>query len=320
MQNLRTGLEPTSFSIRIFTLAACIAGSLLGLSCTKDESVAPVQVVETGKAPEILQTTVTVLSPKTARVTGLVRANDRTTICLVEYGMSASYGQHSKDIGLPADTIARVVTDTITNLTSGMVLFFRVRATSLAGTATGPDTPVTMPPEMVQFDFALTVGTVWTYAYSLDWHNRDTERSTIRGTHTWRLLSADTSVSPHTYGFVASISNSIAYSRRDGATGLWVDTVYVSNADVPFTGTVTSDRITIPWSSTVYNAPRVVDSLARYVVEGTNTLRLKGVYGGAVNYDALYERGRGLVSFTSSLGAMSGTYTQSLTLRSMVKP
>jgi hypothetical protein len=49
-------------------------------------------------------------------------------------------------------------------------------------------------------------------------------------------------------------------------------------------------------------------------------VRVKGDIGGAVKYDALYERGRGLVSYTASLGAMSSTYTLSLTLTSLVKP
>jgi hypothetical protein len=330
MSNVQQGRSPgrvhwtilgsAPLTIRASLLTSVILLMLTAFSCTKDETVAPDPVVPPA-APIVLQSSVTVMSAKTVIVTGVVKANDRATICVVEYGISASYGQRSKNIALPADTIARVVTDTITNLTSGSVMHFRLLASSPAGTATGSDTAVAMPPEMVQFEYPLTVGTVWTYAYSYSWHNKDIEYQTITGIHTWRIIFADTLKTPRVYELVAHSDDSVHYSKRVAPVGNFWDTAYASVADVPISDTVTSDSIIVRWLPTVMGSrPPDVERIPRFVDVASNTVRVKGDIGGAVKYDALYERGRGLVSYTASLGAMSGTYTLSLTLTSLVKP
>jgi hypothetical protein len=300
-------------------LASSPAGSSMGpdtaVTMPPDTLVVPV-------APEIVQTSARASSPYTLVVTGLVRANKRDAVCYVEYGAGQTFDRRSENISLPADTTARTVNISITGLTPGGPVAFRLVVSSAGGTATGPTGTLTMPTlaDLVEFSIPLAVGTEWTYNHTYRWHAKDNEFKDITGIHTWRLLSADTTSMPRTYGFVAHKVDSVWHRTRNGQTGGYIDTSYYVVEDIPFTAKVSVDSITIQWPATIAQGTIPVDRILRFVDKGTTTIRLKGIFGGAINYDALYEQGKGLVSYASSISVMSGAYTLTFTLTSLVKP
>jgi hypothetical protein len=296
-------------------VVAVLVLALAALSCTNDDGVAP----EQGTPPVLTNPNLRVLTPEAVAIAGQVRANDRATIFLVEYGPTDSYGQRTRNISLPPDTTAREVRDTVTGLTPGSLVHFRVLASSPAGTATGPDMAITMPDYLVEFSIPWSVGTEWTYGYSSRSRNRTGEVTNITGVHTWRLISADVSVMPRTYAFMAHKVDDYFVSKINGQTGGFIDTTYTVIADVPFGASVSSDSITFQWPVTIGGVPPV-QRIPRFVDKGTTSAQLKGVYGGAVNYDILYGQGSGLVSYSTSLIVMSGTFMVTLGLTSVVKP
>ena len=313
-----TNLSPGAyFHFRL--LASSPAGSSIGpdtaVTMPPDTLVVPV-------APEIMQTSARASSPYTVVVTGLVRANKWDAVCHVEYGAGQTMNQRSEDIPLPADTTARTVNITLTGLPPGGLVSFRLVVSSAGGTATGSAATLTLPTlsELVEFNIPLAVGTEWTYGYTYRSNAQDHEYKNITGIHTWRLLSADTTSMPRTYGFVAHKVDSVWHRTRDGRTGGYIDTSYHVVQDIPFTARVSVDSITIQWPATIAQGSIPVDRILRFVDKGTTALRLKGIFSGAINYDALYEQGKGLVSYASSISVMSGAYTLTFTLSSLKKP
>ena len=313
---LQSSIRAATTVQRMVAPVAILILSLATFSCTSDDGIAPDQ----GIPPVVTHSSIRILSPQTAEVTGLVKTKDRAAIFLVEYGPTNSYGMRTKNIALPPDTAAREVRDTVSGLTPGSLVHFRVLASSPAGSATGPDKAVTMPDYPVEFNIPLAVGTEWTYGYTYRWNAQDHEYKNITGIHTWRLLSDDTTSMPRTYGFVAHKVDSVWQRTRDGRTGGYIDTSYHVVQDIPFTARVSVDSITIQWPATIAQGSIPVDRILRFVDKGTTTLRLKGIFSGAINYDALYEQGKGLVSYASSISVMSGAYTLTFTLTSLVKP
>ena len=197
-----------------------------------------------------------------------------------------------------------------------VLIFCAARWSCADPTASVPVDPLASPNAL---NVPLKVGTTWTYGHSYSYYDKSGTTLSRRGVHTWTLTAADTVSIPHIYQFIAHTDDSVHHVKVTST--VW-DSTYRETADIPFTGAMTSDSLTIRWLVTLGRTSHEdVQRVPLILAQTENLYRVVIGANDVFGSDATYQAGKGLISFKAWLGpVMSGNYTDSLGLRSVVVP
>jgi hypothetical protein len=84
--------------------------------------------------PLVVLTKPSLVTDSSVTLTGTVNPNGRTTSLTFQYGTTGSYGLQSSPVSLSSGTATKSVTATVSGLASGTTYYYRLVATSSAGT------------------------------------------------------------------------------------------------------------------------------------------------------------------------------------------
>jgi Ca2+-binding RTX toxin-like protein len=116
---------------RLLLGLAVVVGAAATVATEQIRAAEGPPVVTTGAVP------FSVIAPGTAKVTGIVNPNGLATTIWFEYGRSPSFGQKTGTLDLPAATTETPVEATLSGLVPGRRYWFRLMASSSAGTTAG---------------------------------------------------------------------------------------------------------------------------------------------------------------------------------------
>ena len=96
-------------------------------------------VFTTQSPPTVVTGPADTVGPTSARLSGSINPNGRSTSWYVEYGTSTSYGARTSSLSAGTGTAPLTVFATVSNLNAGVTYHFRLVATNSLGTARGGD-------------------------------------------------------------------------------------------------------------------------------------------------------------------------------------